>query len=275
MPVVITAGLLFAVSGIAGAGAKRADHGCPATVAAVRQSVPRDRPAALLLPFRVGTDASSVPGPDSLRLFIHAPDGHPRVLMENLRTGHREDLVGTWATRPAWSPNGRYFACVTYPSQEQSYQLTVIDRRTRQRTVIEARVAANEYRWSPDSRWIAVEGVERGTIHVVLSVYDLAKKRVRRIASAHALASFGLSWSPDSKLLAFTWPTDVDDAETVLAADVWIATTSDWIPCRTRQTPNEVEGKPEWLSDSSLLITVVPRAAPRSDGHKIVLELRR
>src|SRR5205814_1934358 len=82
--------------------------------------------------------------------------------------------------------------------------------------------------------WIAVEGVERGTNHVVLNVYEVARGRRRRVATASAFGSFGLSWSPDSKFLAFTKPTEVSEDETVLAADLWVAPVSTWMPCSVR-----------------------------------------
>ncbi len=179
-----------------------------------------DRPAVLQLPYRSSSDSKSTLGPDSLRLIADAPEGHPRVFVEDMRTGTRDDIVGVWAGRPVWSPDGRYIACETYPSQDQSYQLAVVDRGTRKRIVVEALVAADEYRWSPDSRWIAVEGVERGTNKVVLSVYDVLHGRLHRIATTHAHGSYGLSWSPDSKLLAFTQPSEVGEDEAVLAADL-------------------------------------------------------
>jgi Tol biopolymer transport system component len=220
-------------------------------------------------------DPNSVLGPDSLRLVVDAPEGHPKVFIEDMRTGGRDDIVGVWATRPVWSPDGRFVACETYPSQDQSYQLAVIDRRTRKRIVVEARVAADEYRWSPNSRWIAVEGVERGTNHVVLSVYDLAHGRLRRIATAPAFGSYGLSWSPDSKFLAFTEPTEVDEDEVVLAADLWVAPSSSWMRCRVRATQDQIESQPEWLSDTALLVKSVPRTTPQAVGRELVLELRR
>ena len=48
------------------------------------------------------------------------------------------------------------------PVAGRVYQLAVVDCHTGKPIVVEARVAVDEYRWSPDSRWIAVEGVERG-----------------------------------------------------------------------------------------------------------------
>jgi Tol biopolymer transport system component len=242
---------------------------------ATRDKHPGDVPVVRLLRFGADPDARSVLGPDSLRLIADAPDGHPRVFIEDTRTGKRDDIVGVWAGRPVWSPDGRFIACETYPSQELSYQLAVIDRHTRERIVIEARVAADEYRWSPDSRWIAVEGVERGTNNVVLSVYDLVRRRLRRIATTRAHGSYGLSWSPDSKILAFTQPTEVGEDEAVLAADLWVASTSSWAPCRVRTTPYEIESQPEWLSDAALLFKVVSRASPYAAGRELVLELRR
>jgi Tol biopolymer transport system component len=273
--VVFVASLVLGACGVLAGGKRTGDSPCPVSVVAVRDKHPAEQPAALQLPFRAGTNPTSIPGPDSLRLLADAPEGHPRVFIEDMRTGARDDVVGVWATRPMWSPDGRYIACETYPSQDQSHQLAVVDRRMRKRVVVEARVAADEYRWSPDSRWIAVEGVERGTNYVVLSVYDLALKRLRRIATTRALGSCGLSWSPDSKLLAFTKPTVVGEDETVLAADLWVASTSDWLRCRVRATQEEIESQPEWLSDATLLVKVVPSASPQAVGRELVLELRR
>jgi hypothetical protein len=264
---ILVALLVLDASGALAGNREAKSRPCPVSIVAVRDRRPSDHPT--------GSDPGSVYGPDSLRLLVDAPDGHPRVFIEDMRTRARNDIVGVYATRPVWSPDGRYVACETYPSQDQSYQLAVVDRRTRKRIIVEARVAADEYRWSPDSRWIAVEGVERGTNLVVLSVYDLARRCLRRIATTSALGSYGLSWSPDSKFLAFTKPTAVGEDETVLAADLWIAPTSTWLPCRAKATQEEIESEPEWLSNAALLVKSVPTQTPHAAGRELVFELRR
>jgi Tol biopolymer transport system component len=136
-------------------------------------------------------------------------------------------------------------------------------------------LAVDQYRWSPNSRWIAVEGVERATNRVGLSVYDLTRGHLRRVSITDAFGSYGLSWCPDSKYLAFTKPSEVDEEESVLAADLWIAPTSSWLPCPIRATTDEIESQPEWLSDSELLVKAVPITAPHTVGRELVLELRR
>ena len=91
----------------------------------------------------------------------------------------------------------------------------------------------------------------------MLSVYDVVRGCLRRVATTHAHGSFGLNLSPDSKLLAFTQPTEVGEDEAVLAADLWVASTSNWLPCRVRTTKEEIESQPEWLSDAALLIKAI------------------
>lgn len=244
------------------------------SVVATRDRRPDDVPAIRRLRYTAATDPRSIPGPDSLRLIdTDDAEHHPRVFIEDLRTGRREDIVGTSASRPSWSPDGRYIACVIYVSQEQPYQLAIIDRHSRRRIDIDARLATDEYRWSPNSRWIAVAGVERATNRVGLSIYDLARGRLRRLSTTSAFGSYGLSWSPDSKLLAFTEPSEVDEEETVLAADLWVAPTSSWSPCRLRTTPDEIESQPEWVTDTELLVKTVPRTAPHTTGRELVLGL--
>ena len=263
-------------AGDARAGSVRS-KGCssPVTVVGTRDRRSDDAPMVRRLPFSVGANPRSIPGPDSLRLIdTDDAEHHPRVFIEDLRTGRRDDIVGTSASRPCWSPDGRYIACVVYVSQEQPYQLAVIDRHSRRRIDIDACLAVDEYRWSPNSRWIAVEGVERSTNRVGLSIYDLTRGRLRRLSTTPAFGSYGLSWSPDSRLLAFTEPSEVDEDETVLAADLWVAATSSWSPCRVRTSPDEIESQPEWLTDSEVLVKTIPRTAPHSAGRDLVLELR-
>lgn len=260
------------------AGGKQPEgHPCPVSVTAIRDKFPDERAAVLQLRYGVGSDPNSVPGPDSLRLVVDAPGGHPRVFIEDTRTRSRDDIVGMYAGLPTWSPDGRYIACVAYVSQEQPYELIVIERRTRRHITIDAQLRTDEYRWSPDSRWIAVEGAELGTNQVVLRVYDLARGRLRRVSTTSAFQSYGLSWSPDSKFLAFTKPTAVDEGEdeTVLAADLWVVSTSSWAPCRLRATEREIESRPEWLSDKALLLKSVPSTSPQDPAREEVLELRR
>lgn len=267
--------LVLGSSEVRAGGARVQKRPCPVSVLTARDKRPGEVAAVRQLRFGVGADPRLVLGPDSLRLVdTDDSEHHPRVFIEDQRTGSRDDIVGQSASRPSWSPDGRYVACVVYVSQQQPYQLSVIDRRTRRRIDIDARLAADEYRWSPNSRWIAVEGVERATNHVGLSVYDLVRRSLRRVSTTRAFGSYGLSWSPDSKFLAFTEPSSVDEDETVLAADVWIAPTSTWLPCRVRATADEVESQPEWLSDAALLVKSVPRSAPHAAGRETVLELR-
>lgn len=249
---------------------------CPVGVVRIRPRKASDRPVIAQLPFAVGSDPRSILGPDSLRLVdVNDSDNHPRVFIEDMRSGSRDDIVGASASGPAWSPNGRFIACAAYQVQDQASELAVVDRRTRRRVINDTGTSADEYRWSPDSRWIAVEGVEKGTNHVVLSVYDLARGRRHRLATTNAFGSFGLSWSPDSRLLAFTKPTTVDEDETVLAADLWVARASDWLPCPTRTTQTEIESQPEWISDTAVLVTSTPSSSPHTPGRQLVFELQR
>jgi len=251
-------------------------HPCGIRLAIVRERRPTDRPTVSELPYAAGADPKSVTGPDSLRLVdVNDSEHHPRVFIEDRKTGARDDIVGTSASRPAWSPNGRFVACLAYQPEDQASELTVVDRRTRKRVVNDLGVSADEYRWSPDSRWIAVDGVEKGTNHVVLSVYDVTRGRRTRLASTSAFGSFGLSWSPDSRLLAFTKPTAVDEDETILAADMWIAQPSGGLPCRIRATPTEIESRPEWISNTAVLLTSVPSSDPHGAGRQLVFELDR
>jgi hypothetical protein len=69
---ILVALLVLDASGALAGNREAKSRPCPVSIVAVRDRRPNDHPT--------GSDPGSVYGPDSLRLLVDAPDGHPRVL---------------------------------------------------------------------------------------------------------------------------------------------------------------------------------------------------
>lgn len=197
-----------------------------------------------------------VPGPDSLIARVDTDaKGRPRILIERASTGQVDTLFGGWASLPQWSPDGRYISCVAWKSRLNPYQLTVVDVATKT-VVIECRVKADGTmsKWSPDSRTIAAAGVSRGSSWVVLYTVTIPSGEATVLDSVNVLMEHDVSWSPDSRWIAFSRPAELDEGENVAAADLWVAEARTGTVWPLLETADWVELNPLWITNRTIRV---------------------
>jgi Tol biopolymer transport system component len=200
---------------------------------------------------------------------------HPKVFLVNRRTGIEEPIVDTWSFRPEWSPDGRWIACIAWRSPTRQRQLAIIDWRTGRIVDVDSTFAVADYRWSPDSKAIAVFGTDRVTRECVLLLANPRTGISRLIDRTSTIADVDYDWSPDGSVLAYTKPTRTSEHDEVLEADLWMADSSGKSKCCLLNTADHVEQRPIWVGRRSLAILTAPMLgeSPRSPVD-VVLELK-
>jgi len=89
-------------------------------------------------------------------------------------------------------------------------------------------------RFSPDGQWLAVAGGDPSRLGEV-QVWDVAKRKLTVSAPASYDTLYGVSWSPDSKLIAFGCPDNTVRAIEAASGKqvLQMGSHSDWIMCTT------------------------------------------
>lgn len=110
---------------------------------------------------------------------------------------------------PAWSPAGNWLAYAAKPSEEEPFQILLVDPQTREKQVLTTPPAGSRGdlnpSFSPDGRQVAfVRG--SGSKHSGLDIWiqDLGGQPPRQLTSQGYELCYGLSWMPGGKELLFT-----------------------------------------------------------------------
>lgn len=255
------AALLTLLAGLAH-GADPGSRPCPWEVKPIREATEDERAFETRLPYgALDPDRTDVPGPDSARLVVRRDaQGRPTVYLERPGGGSRS-LVAGWSFFPSWSPDGRHAACLIWRSDRRS-DLAIVRPESGDILSIDSTVAMIDYRWSPDSRFIAAYGRERWSRRAKLVWIDVAGKRSRTVDRLLVEGEYELAWSPDSKRLAYTRTTSVNIHGEPSVLDLWVAGERGRRKCRVVATP-DLELKPVWLSNEALRYT----KTPAKEGH--------
>lgn len=222
---------------------------------------------------RRSSNRNYAPGPDSLVARVETDASlHPHILIKHLDTGQADTLIG--GSLPQWSPDGRFISCVAWKSLHNPYQLTVVDVAAKT-VVLESSVKANgtKSKWSPDSRTIVAAGVSRISSWMVLYIVAVPSGKTAVLDSVKVLMAHDISWSPDSRWVAFSRPTELDRYENVTASDLWIADVFRGKTWPLLETSDWVESNPQWITNRSIQIG---RRRPEGDTGEqtVVVELR-
>lgn len=131
-------------------------------------------------------------GPSTFRLIVADADGeNARVITES-----RQEIMS-----PAWSPDGRRLAYVSFEGDQSAVYVQTLRTGTRER--VSARVGVNgSPAFSPDGRQLALTlSREEGNLDIY--TLDLATQVLRRITESPAIDTEA-TWSKDGEWLFFT-----------------------------------------------------------------------
>lgn len=202
-------------------------------------------------------DLNFPPGPGSLRLLRlrTAPRKYGIFLYDTLSGD--STLLTASGSLPRFSPDGRYISYTTWKSVDEPWNLMILDRETGKTIEPALGGCVTSYRkWSPDSRWLAVQSTICKTPKTRLMLVNLPGGKTYTVDTLAVFGEYEFSWSPGSNALAVIRPEAVNHrTEATTVADLWIVSVPGGTRCRLSLTPTVVEGEPEWVSDRSLLVS--------------------
>lgn len=221
-------------------------------------------------------DRNRVPGPDSLVARVRIDDHRPHLELVDLRTETVMPLVDGYASLPHWSPDGTYISCVVWTSISRPHELVIIDVASRQ-VVVDPDVPASgtDMKWSPDGRMLAASGNLYGRPRGLVYVARVPDGHVAVLDTLEVISDPQLSWSPNSRWLAFTKPVMPDDTdEDPVAAELWIAEPATGDRWQVTTTDGWIEANPRWITNRSILLDRAHwNGSERGVETTVVLEL--
>jgi Tol biopolymer transport system component len=176
---------------------------------------------------------------------------HPSILIEDDSAGTKKLLLKPSASGPKWSPDGRWVACSAYESSFAPYNLAIVALASGQVTQPELGGQIAEYRWSPDSKRLALE-ISAGS-NTVLGFFTLATGTFTPADTLTLVADYDFRWSPDSRTLAVSKPTFTDrsNEDEVTQSDLWLMDVSG-ARCRLIQGKSFLAMDPRWVDATRL-----------------------
>jgi dipeptidyl aminopeptidase/acylaminoacyl peptidase len=202
-------------------------------------------------------DAKDTPGPGSLRLLnIRTAPRIYGIYLYDTATGD-STLLAKRGSLPRFSPDGRYVSYTLWKSIDEPWNLVILDRKTGRSLEPALGGCVTSYRrWSPDSRWLAIQATVCKTAKTRLVLVSLPSGVIHVIDSLAVFGEYEFAWSPTSGVLAVIRPEAVDRVtESTSAADLWMLSVPDGKRCLLAATPGAVESNPQWVTDRSLLVT--------------------
>ena len=230
----------------------RVHRDCPWRVVSARPAAPRDVPFDEDVPMLGEPEnANDAPGPGTLRAVVrNDKERHSHVYIEDTAAHSSRLLLGPSASRPKWSPDGRWIACDIYGSP-QTYNLGLVEMASGRLWRPELGGQLEEYKWSPDSRGLALELADPRGGFTVLGYFSLAAKSFQPVDTLKLSASYDVAWSPDSRTLAVSKPTytDRDNEDEVTQSDLWLMS----LPrarCRLVEGKGFLAAAPRWIDSA-------------------------
>lgn len=209
------------------------------------------------LPLLREPDNSNVaPGPRGMIVLMKADrQHHPRLyLTDPARPDSMRLLIDRYATKPRWAPVGERLACTVWKSRSFPWSLCVISLGRADTLYPLPHANAVRYRWSPDAKHLAVSATLEGGAASVLYLVDARTGQHRALDTLQVYSDYDVGWSPDSRMLAASRPTQLADSEEVVEAEIWIYELDGR---RVRAVPagSRANVAPRWVDNRRLLFT--------------------
>jgi len=181
-------------------------------------------------------------------------------------------LVTTFGSLARFSPDGRYVSYTSGKSTDEPWIVLILDRKTGKTIEPALGGCVTSYqKWSPDSRWIAVQSTICKTPMTRLMIVNLPSGKTYTLDTLAVFGQYEFSWSPNSNALAVIRPEAVSrHTEATTVADLWIVSVPGGTRCRLSLTPSILESEPEWVTERSLLVS---HASDSGDSPRFLIQL--
>jgi hypothetical protein len=211
-------------------------------------------------------------GPNGVRAVMK-PDArlHPHIFLIDSTGASHPLLAEKLATNPRFSPDGKKIACSAFESSSRPWILTIVDVSTGKAISPMVGSLASKFKWSPDSRWVAVEGTVLDTSLRAFSIVNAATGQLALQDTTGVVANYEFAWSPDSRMLAVTRPTETDDHEELVRSELWVFGLTK-TKCRFPVDSNGVVSAPAWI-DNHLIRIEQGGSKSTAAGSPTVLEI--
>jgi Tol biopolymer transport system component len=211
-------------------------------------------------------------GPDGLRAVVKiGRDHHPRIFLEDSTANSSRLLIDRFANKPSWAPDGKRIACSVWKSRQRPWELCVLDLARGDTLYPALGASAVKYRWSANSRFLAVEGTIYGRPTSALFLVDPISGGVRLIDSLDVFSDYELSWSPNSRAIAVVRPVELLATEDVAESELWMFNLVGH-GCRLMSAGGAQNHYPQWIDDARLLFVREWRDGLRSP-QSLVLDM--
>ena len=196
-------------------------------------------------------NSNFAPGPNGMIAVMKADSQHhPRlyILMPSGPDSIRL-LIDRWATTPRWAPSGERIACKVWKSRRRPRELCIVSLGKPDTLYPLPGTNAVRYRWSPDARYLAVNGTLEGGVASVLYLVDTSTGQASALDTLPVYSNYDIGWSPDSRTFAVSRPIRLAEMEDVLESELWVFDVAGRharvVPAdgRAHHTPRWVDGK--------------------------------
>jgi hypothetical protein len=259
----------------AGGGVDRAPTGCAFKVVATRPARVGEHGFEDAHPLlRDPENSWVVPGPNGMRAVVKSDSARKPALFVSDSMGALRRVPGVWASGPVrWSPDGTRLAVVSWQSREKPW-IPIVAILMPPSIIMPTPVSMGTgLKWAPNGKWVAVDGRAPASARSFLWVMSSETGQCRVLDTLGVFANYEFGWSPDSRWLVVSRPSELSSHEDITRADLWLFGL-DGTRCRLVNTPREIERNPRWVDGHRIIYR---RETPgfTEPPREVVIELHR
>jgi Tol biopolymer transport system component len=213
------------------------------------------------------------PGPDGLVAVVKTDAAHhPHIYLQDSTSASPRLLIDRIANKPKWSPQGKRIACTVWKSLDRPWNLCIVTLGKPDTLYPSFSAHTVRYRWSPDAKYLAVQGTLYNEDRSVLVVVETSQGTATVLDSLQLLSDYEFSWAPDSRKLAVSRPTRLADVEQVAEAELWIFDVSG-NGAKVVRSAGHLQRNPQWIDDTRVLFS--QEGLGGQPGQALVVEISR
>ena len=218
-------------------------------------------------------DLNYSPGPGGLLAVVKTDaKHHPRIYLHDSSSATPRLLIDRIANQPKWAPQGERIACTVWKSLTRPWELCIVTLGKADTLYPSFGAHAVQYRWSPDAKYLAVQGTLYGRARSVLAVIETSQGGARIVDSLGILSDYEFGWSPDSRKIAVSRPVRLAQMEQVAEAELWVIGV-EGSGAKLASSTGFIYRSRRWIDDTRLLFA---RERPSSQSSEtLVLDVGR